>query len=345
MLSIGEISIQPQTLTEAGMSIREIKALFCSGLNAKVVMCGGDLAENSLRKAVHLSANINDDIWSNLPKYRLAHLLFRTAKNQKELEEVFHLLTSVSESTAHPVVLFGSRVLLLALSNRLKVCNSKIIQKDPLILIEEGARLLKRQEFQTSPNRDYSGNLQNDLLNMLELAVYFIGDGYEALDGLGLSDSYVSLLPNQPQSVWRIVEETGLLDELAYTKDLGKSELLRLVKFYEVDLYYIYGDREFKIFSQSNIELKTVKYHNDGTSVKTLAALHRNGKNGLSTNELSKVSGTVLNDPSKSRQIRKYLNELIEKKIISQISKGPQNSRFAISSDIRIIGFIAQQFA
>ena len=52
------------------MSIREIKELFCEGLNSKTVIYGGDVAENILRKAVHLSADVSDDIWSNLPKYR-----------------------------------------------------------------------------------------------------------------------------------------------------------------------------------------------------------------------------------------------------------------------------------
>jgi hypothetical protein len=206
-------------MTEILMSIREIKELFCEGLNSKTVIYGGDVAENILRKAVHLSADVSDDIWSNLPKYRLAHLLFRNAKSQKELEEIFHLLTSVSESSAPPVILFGSKVLLLAISNRLKSFDSNISQKNSMALIEEGARLLKRSEFQTALNRNYSGNLQNDLFNMLELAVYFTGESYEALDGLGLSDSHVSLLPNQPQSVWRIVEENGRLDGLAYTKE------------------------------------------------------------------------------------------------------------------------------
>mgnify|MGYP006906996013 FL=1 len=117
-------------MTEILMSIREIKELFCEGLNSKTVIYGGDVAENILRKAVHLSADVSDDIWSNLPKYRLAHLLFRNAKSQKELEEIFHLLTSVSESSAPPIILFGSKVLLLAISNRLKSFDSNISQKN-----------------------------------------------------------------------------------------------------------------------------------------------------------------------------------------------------------------------
>ena len=324
------------------MSIKEIKDLFCEGLNSKIVMHGGKEAETALRKAVHLSADVNDDIWSNLPKYRLAHLLFRYAKSQKELEEIFYLLTSVSESSAPPIILFGSKILLLALLNRLKSKNSKVSQKSRMALIEEGARLLKWSEFQTTLNQNHSGNLQNDLFNILELAVYFTGDSYEALDGLGLLDSHVSLLPNQPQSVWRIVEENGQLDGLAYTKDLGHLELLRLVKFSDVDLYYICGNREFKIYSQFDIELKTSKYYNDGASVKTLAALHQKGNYGLSGNEILKVTSTEFSDPQKSRHIKMYLNKLIEKPIINQISKGPQNSRFAIHPDIKIVGFIAQ---
>ena len=58
------------------MSIQEIKQLFYEGLNSKAVIMGSDLAESALRKAVELSDSVKDDIWSNLPKYRLAHLLF-----------------------------------------------------------------------------------------------------------------------------------------------------------------------------------------------------------------------------------------------------------------------------
>ena len=325
------------------MTIPEIKQLFYEGLNSKAVIMGSGLAESALRKAVVLSDSVKDDVWSNLPKYRLAHLLFRSAKSQKELEEILNLLTIVSKSTAHPIVLFGSKVLLLAVYSRLRGLGSRVDEKEQVALIEGAARLLKRQELQTLPNRNHCGNLQNDLFNMLELAVYFTGEGYSALDGLGLSDLYVPLLPNQQQSVWRIVEHNGVLDQLAYTKDMGQSELLRLVKLSSADLYYIYGSREFEIFSQTNIELKTAKYK-DGTSIKSLTALHQSGQYGLSTGEFKAVSGTELDDDSKSRQIRKNLNELIGKPIIKQVSKGPKNSRFAIDPDIKIIGLIAQKF-
>ena len=325
------------------MSIREIKQLFCEGLNSKAVIMGSGLAESALRKAVKLSDSVKDDIWSNLPKYRLAHLLFRSAKSQKELEEICGLLTIVSNSTAHPIVLFGSKVLLLAVFNRLRGIGSPVSSSEQVALIEGAARLLKRQELQPISNANHNSNLQNDLFNMLELAVYFTGEGYTALDGLGLSDLYVPLLPNQQQSVWRIVEHNGVLDQLAYTRDMGQSELLRLVKLSNADLYYIYGGREFEMFSQTNRELKTAKYK-DGTSIKSLTALHQSRQYGLSTEEFKTVSGTELDDDSKSRQIRKNLNELIDKPIIKQVSKGPKNSRFAIIPDIKIIGLITQEF-
>ena len=187
------------------------------------------------------------------------------------------------------------------------------------------------------------GSLQNELFNMLELAVYFTGDGYASLDGWGLSDSYVSVLPRQPKSVWRIIEENGQLDGLAYTKEMGQSEQLRLVNSLGADLYYIYGDRQFEVFSKANEALKLAKY-NDGSSIRTLKSLHQSGKYGLSTSELRTISGTKLEGESKSRQIRKNLNSLIENPVIKQISKGPNNSRFAIHPDMKIIGLIAQEF-
>ena len=326
------------------MSIQEIKQLLCEGLDAKVLIHGDDIAERALRKATVLSDGVHDDIWSNLPKYRLAHLLFRKASNQKQLEEILVLLTNVSESSAHPIVLFGSRILLLALSNRLRNFNSAISKKDQITLIEEAVRLLRRHELNGFQNGNHGRDLNNHLYNMLELAVYFTGESYEKLDGLGLSHSYIPLLPSQPSSVWRIVEKNGYFDQLAYPEALGRTELMRMINSSDADLYYFLGENEYKIFSKSDTEVKTSKYHNDGTSLRTLAALHQSGQYGLSTNDLQRVSGSSLNDGSKARQIRKFLNDLIDKPTIIQISKGPQNSRFTINPDIKIIGLVAQKF-
>lgn len=326
------------------MSIQEIKRLLCEGLDAKVLIQGDDFAEQYLRKAALLSETVRDDIWSNLPKYRLAHLLFRKAKNQQQLEEILVLLASVSESSAHPIVLFSSKILLLAVSNRLKNFIPAKNTNDQVTLIEEAVRLLRRHELSEFQKGNHGRDLNNQLFNMLELAIYFTGESYEKLDGLGLSHSYIPLLPSQPSSVWRIIEENGFSDQLAYPEGLGRKELLRMSNSSCIDLYYIYGEKEFKIYSKSHTELKTTKYHNDGTSIRTLAALHQSGQFGLSTNDLQKVSGSTLNDDSKSRQIRKFLNDLTDKPTIVRISEGPQNFRFAINPDIKIIGLISQKF-
>ena len=326
------------------MSIREIKQLLCEGLDAKVSVQGGIFAEQPLRKAAVLSDSVRDDIWSNLPKYRLAHLLFRKARSQKELEEILVLLTHVSESSAHPLVLFSSKILLLAVLNRLRHFNSTVIKKDQITLIEEAVRLLRRHELNGFQSGNHGRDLNKHLYNMLELAIYFTGESYEELDGLGLSHSYIPLLPSHLSSVWRIIEINGCFDQLAYPEVLGRTELMRMVNSCDADLYYFLGENEYKIFSKSDIEVKTSKYHNDGTSLRTLAALHQSGQYGLSTDDLQRVSGSPLNDGSKARQIRKLLNDLIDKPAIIQISKGPQNSRFTINPDIKIIGLVAQKF-
>ena len=330
-------------LTEAAMSIQEIKRLLCEGLDAKVLMNGDDFAEQALRKAALLSETVSDDIWSNLPKYRLAHLLFRNAKNQQKLEEIHVLLTSVSESSAHPIVLFGSKILLLAVANRLKNFIPTKNTNDQVTLIEEAVRLLRRHELSEFQNGNHGRDLNNQLFNMLELAIYFTGESYEKLDGLGLSHSYIPLLPSQPSSVWRIVEENGFSDQLAYPESLGREELLRMSNSSSIDLYYIYGEKEFRIYSKSHTELKTTKYHNDRTSLRTLASLHQNYHYGLSSDELLTVSGSTQNDPQVPRHIRRSLNALIEKPLIVQTAWGPQNTRFSINPDIKIVGLISQK--
>ena len=326
------------------MSIQEIKRLMCEGLDAKVLIHGDGFAEKTLRKAAILSESVNDDIWTNLPKYRLAHLLFRHAKGQKNIEEIGDLLTSVSDSSAHPTILFSSNVLLLAVSNRLQGSGYSKSLKDQGTLIREAVRILRGQKIVGANNSNYRHDLNNHLFNMLELAVYFTGANYEELDGLGLSHSYVPLLPGQPSSVWRIVEENGFSDQLAYPEDLGHEELLRLCDGSEVDLYYILGDQNFKIYSSSHLELEPSKYKDGAAAVRTLSALHQNQEYGLSSDQLLTLLGSSQTDPQVPRHIRSALNALVDRPITVQTSRGPGNTRFSINPEMKIVGLISQKY-
>ena len=74
--------------------VGEIKRLLAEGLNQKALMAGSDYAIEPLRRAVVLSKQTENVIWANVPKYRLAHLLFRYAKTTKQLEEISdHIVT------------------------------------------------------------------------------------------------------------------------------------------------------------------------------------------------------------------------------------------------------------
>ena len=59
--------------------IDEIKQLLYYSINEKARPDPSGRALPSLEEAVKLSNKIKNPIWSNVPKYRLAHLLFRSA--------------------------------------------------------------------------------------------------------------------------------------------------------------------------------------------------------------------------------------------------------------------------
>ena len=88
------------------MSINEIKQLIFDGLNHKASMVGDEPAFAALTKADQLSSNLDDSFWSSIPKYRLAHLLFRTAKTEKDLEEIYKLLIAVIDKEPPPKIIF-----------------------------------------------------------------------------------------------------------------------------------------------------------------------------------------------------------------------------------------------
>ena len=66
------------------MSINEIKQLIFDGLNHNVSI--GD--EPALRRLLKRISRVLKSLWSSIPKYRLAHLLFRTAQTEKDLERL-----------------------------------------------------------------------------------------------------------------------------------------------------------------------------------------------------------------------------------------------------------------
>lgn len=67
------------------MSVSKVKELFYLATNAKMVL-GGDENEQAekLREALAISKSLSDELWPYIPHYRLAHLLFRQAKNKSD---------------------------------------------------------------------------------------------------------------------------------------------------------------------------------------------------------------------------------------------------------------------
>ena len=82
------------------MSVSKVKELFLDATNAKVVVGAGDdeFLKAKLREADQLARNLTDKIWPYIPSYRLAHLLFRSAKNDSDFHEIIELLEHAAKS-------------------------------------------------------------------------------------------------------------------------------------------------------------------------------------------------------------------------------------------------------
>ena len=322
------------------MSINEIKQLIFDGLNHKASLVGDEPAFAALTKADQLTSNIDDSFWSSIPKYRLAHLLFRTAQTEKDLEEIYKLLIAVIDKEPPPKIIFFSQVLLLAVITRLRAFPNFKQSITAGQLIEDAARSLRRADFDSKNSNSPDQDLQSNSLNFLELAVYFAAEDYSPLRGIGLSDSYVPLVPFQ-SSIWRVVETNGTLEKIAYPKDLALIEINRRLKLGEADYFYICADREFKVYTHGNVELTITKYFQDGLAVKSLKKLHRAGALGLSQTDFARsMNFSESSDRTVGlRQIRSVLKEVFGKPICEK--RGDINF---LNPSTKILGLVSQEY-
>ena len=322
------------------MSINEIKHLIFDGLNHKASVVGDGPALEALTKADQLGSNIDDSLWSSIPKYRLAHLLFRTAQTEKDLEKIYKLLIAVIDREPPPKLIFFSQILLLAVMTRLRAYPNLKQSITAGQLVDDAARILRRADFEDIYSNSPDQDLQSNFLNFLELAVYFAAEDYSPLRGIGLSDSYVPLVPFQ-SSIWRVVETNGTLEKIAYPKDLALIEINRRLKLGEADYYYICADREFKVYTHDKVELKISKYKQDGLAVKSLKKLHRAGALGLSQTDFQSIMNLSesLDSTVGLRQIRSVMKEAFATNVFEK--RGGSNF---LNPSIKLLGLVSQEY-
>ena len=226
------------------MSIREIKELFFQATNAKALVFGDtEQAETLLRQAIELSMSDDGSIWPKVSAYRLAHLLFRTAKTKGQLHEILEL-AKLSENTDSEFLKLHSRFIKFAVFDRLNRLEDgvyikflKSIQEE----IKESISLLQRVHGRSSSGYDGSASLQGNYFNLLEYMTYMSGIDYSPLVGIGYDENN-KLLLDGGHDLWRILGKDGFVDEFSYNKEIGLIELHRIVKQEKAHGWYVLGD-------------------------------------------------------------------------------------------------------
>ena len=119
------------------MSVSTVKELFLAATNAKVVVASGDgeLLKAKLRQADQLARDLSDKIWPYIPSFRLAHLLFRSAKNAHDFYEIVELLEHAEKSGSTYISLNASLLKFSAL-NRLKLLGATASPGEQLACVE-----------------------------------------------------------------------------------------------------------------------------------------------------------------------------------------------------------------
>lgn len=316
------------------MNIYKVKQLFFEATNAKVVV-GGDTeySINILRRAYHLSAELEDDIWPYITAYRLAHLLFRKAGSTDEFDEIIELLKH-AEKSASSYISIHSGLLKFAALNRLKMLglqNAEELQKSCLEhIILKISEINKVQRGVDDLNRP----IQSEYFNVIEYLVYATGFEYDRLNGIGYDDLN-TLFPGRNNDVWRIFGPKGAIDEFAYNYETGQLELERCVKAMPGSAYFIYGrGRESRLYnSKDERDLNTNR-------INLLSKILMSGRHGEEISTLSEIWTGTTDPQENTKKNRQELSAFLGGNILFQ----PSKTRWALKEDSKILGLIKVDF-
>lgn len=218
-----------------------VRRQFYEGLVSKVAIGDPAAALTKLLKAYHLARDPLPlpGVWPSVTAYRLAHLLFRDCSGEADLLEVKRLLTEILEDANCPADLtIRSSIMRVAVLQRLHYSSPGRFR------LEEAEHELNRaircrnahyDVLASSRPRDASP-VQEPLLNLIELAGYFIGGNLKSLQNRGVIPE---LLPNtNRQGLWYIVGNEGRSSDLIYSEALATTEVEALIAHREVDIAF-----------------------------------------------------------------------------------------------------------
>ena len=324
--------------------VGEIKRLLAEGLHQKALIAGSHYAIEPLRKAATLSTQTENVIWANVPKYRLAHLLFRKAKTKEQLEEISELLESVISKQSSRKLDFLCQVLLIAVTCRLKEHGYKREKIDLAEITASAASNLRFYENERTGINPNDTNLQGDLFNLLELSTYFSGADYTPLEGLCPSPNYIELIPIKAaqQNLWRIVLPNGKLDAFAYTREMAENELKYRREISNSDFYYIFDNTGPSFYRKDAVKVEFDKYPEGIRSCPAfLVKLHGHQDNWVQRTETTKVIN-ISHSGDKTNVLRQVRNTIRDAFGSPNIIETNRKMGDRLGLETNIVGMISQ---
>ena len=324
------------------MSVSKVKELFLAATNAKVVVGAGDdeFLKAKLREADQLARNLTDKIWPYIPSYRLAHFLFRTAKNDSEFYEIIELLGHAAKSGSSYISLNASLLKFSAL-NRLKLLGVAVPPGEQLACVEaiiakvsevneEDRHLNKVNEEDRHLNK-WNKPVQSDYFNILEYLVYATAFDYKPLIGAGRDDRN-TLFPHFSNDVWTIIGPQGPLDEFSYNYSDGFAELKRLCESDGVSAYYVLGEPYETLISNSLGEKKT-----HFRPIKLLNKIMNATYFGAQPSELADIWSDTNTPSDNASKSRKAIEEFLGGNVFKY---DPKKNRQLIREDVPLYGLV-----
>lgn len=173
--------------------------------------------------------------WPQITAYRLAHIKMRSAKTYEDLLEVDELFLGATGDGTLGLV---PRIYRLGVLKRLwDITKSDYVEKQIGQVFDRsiselqrlvGSTILEEEEFYMRTP------LQAGLVNMLELAAYFLDRPYTPLEGL--HGPYLDL--NLGEDDWYLLGHDPILRTVRYPRQLAEAELEALEKSFPSGLFF-----------------------------------------------------------------------------------------------------------
>ena len=323
------------------MSIEEIKSLFFQATNVKILMAGDPkVSENLLREAIKLSDASDDSIWPRVSAYRLAHLLFRNAKDAEQLNEIQEL-AEYSENTNSKFLKLHSNLIKFAAVDRSRRLGIGDFEQKLLDIQREIIKIVGELHLRSRDGANLESGarpIQDSYFNLLEFMTYMAGIDYSSMVGIGYDENN-KLFIDGTHDLWRIVGNDGFADQFSYNKEIGFIELQRIVKQKNAIGWYILGT------SGNGNELHRstdAKCQNSTDRIKILNHIIRSGQTGVAVSELTARVFPTNQDTEMVKKHRQNIVRYFGQEVFS-MKKHSNNTYWAKTDDSKIFGLVNQK--